>query len=83
MSGGFIPAWAEAEFAPKRAALDNSAELDLLREFYDCWRALHALPNDKLHRRQKERAAQSLVDAADCVKRFREPLQITSEIVRA
>jgi hypothetical protein len=46
-------------------------ELGMLRRFFDCWEALHAIPNDKEHRRKSEQAAQLLVDTAHAVRRFR------------
>ena len=51
--------------------VDVEAELLMLREFYDCWKAFHATPKDSAHRKTLERAAQRMVDASDTVERFR------------
>lgn len=48
----------------------NDIEMDMLREFYRSWIALHTIPKDKLHRRQQEAAAQLLVDNAHTLKNF-------------
>ncbi|MDE3022977.1 MAG: hypothetical protein KGI54_14155 [Pseudomonadota bacterium] len=45
-------------------------ELELLRDFYDCWVSLHSFPRDKKHRKDMETAAQRLVDAAHAVANF-------------
>lgn len=50
-------------------------ELEMLREFFDCWEALHRLAKQvAVPRRMKENAAQRLVDAADTVRSFRNPV---------
>lgn len=54
--------------------LSEQSELELLCEFYDCWKAFHACPKDILHRPKLQRAAQRMVDAADSVERFRSSL---------
>lgn len=64
----FVPQWAKAELDSPSVA----AELEVLREFFDCWEALHAIPHDKLHRKQLEQAAQRLTDAAQSVRSFRD-----------
>lgn len=48
-----------------------SVELELLRAFYDSWRAFHKIPRDKLHRNKRELAAQAMVDAANAVAAYR------------
>lgn len=48
----------------------NDIELTMLRSFYESWVNLHAIKNDKLHRRQKEQAAQILVDHAHQLKNY-------------
>jgi len=51
-------------------------ELEMLREFFDCWEALHRLARQMaVPRRMKENAAQRLVDAADTIRNFRNPVQ--------
>ena len=56
-----------------------AVELEMLKEFFDCWEAFHATPKDRLHRHQLERAAQNLLDAANTVRAYRkgEPLVLT------
>jgi hypothetical protein len=68
MSELFVPAWAEKEL--KRPKPFDQAELDTLREFYQCWEGLHALPKDKLHRKQAEEAAVKLVQQAHILRRM-------------
>ena len=47
----------------------DSVELEMLREFFDCWVAFHGIQIG--HRREQELAAQRMVDAANSVKAFR------------
>lgn len=49
----------------------DSVELEMLREFFDCWVAFHGIQIG--HRREQELAAQRMVDAANSVKAFRQP----------
>ncbi len=65
-----MPTWAEHQL---QSQAHRDAEIQMHRDFFDAWEALHALPNDKLHRRQAEQAAQKLVDFAQAIKRLREP----------
>lgn len=62
---------------PKQTPVVDQAELECLREFFDCWMALHALgpcdKRNKINRDKHERAAQRLVDAAESVKLFGRP----------
>jgi hypothetical protein len=59
-----------------RAAEAAIIELEMLREFFDCWEALHRLAKQvAVPRRMKENAAQRLVDAADSVRAFRHPVK--------
>lgn len=51
-------------------------ELDMLREFFDCWEALHAIRKHPVHRRQQEAAAQRLVDCAHTIRAFRQPVKL-------
>lgn len=46
------------------------AEYDTLKRFYRLWEALHEIPADKLHRKQKEEAAQALVQQAHVLRRM-------------
>jgi flagellar hook-associated protein FlgK len=75
MTGLYVPAWAERELA-KKPAFDQ-AELDTLRAFYKAWEALHAIPKDKLHKKQAQEAAQTLVEQAHVLRRMyaQEPVQ--------
>ena len=66
----FMPKWAEHQF---QSQAHREAEILMHREFFEAWEALHALPNDKLHRREAEQAAQKLVDIAQAIRRLREP----------
>jgi flagellar hook-associated protein FlgK len=68
-----MPAWAEAQL---RGSQHVAAEHALLREFFNAWQDLHTLPNDKLHRRKAELAAQRLIDIADQIERMIDPVQI-------
>ena len=62
------PDWAAD--ALKRPTPFNEAELMTLREFYTRWEALHAIPKDKLHRKQAEEAATKLVEQAHILRRM-------------
>jgi hypothetical protein len=57
-------------------AMSDDSELLMLRSFYEAWEALHAIPNDRLHRNKAEHAAQALVDAAHALRAFKQPSQI-------
>lgn len=46
------------------------AELQVLREFYKRWEALHAIPRDKMHRKKSEEAAAALVSQAHILRRM-------------
>lgn len=48
----------------------DEAELQTLRTFYTRWEALHAIPKDKLHRKQAEEAATKLVEQAHILRRM-------------
>ncbi len=63
-----VPEWAEKTL--KRASPFDEAELQTLREFYTKWEALHAIPKDKLHRKQAEQAATELVNQAHILRRM-------------
>jgi len=67
----------EAPSAEKVAAAEAVlTELEMLREFFDCWEALHRLARQvAVPRRMKENAAQRLVDAAGTIRTFRNPIQ--------
>ena len=45
-------------------------ELEMLREFFDCWTAFHSIQRG--HREQQELAAQRMVDAANTIKAWRQ-----------
>lgn len=49
----------------------DEQELEMLREFFDCWVAFHGVQRG--HREQQELAAQRMVDAANTIKAFRQP----------
>lgn len=51
-------------------------ELEMLREFYDCWVAFHKMANSNMPRRQKELAAQRLTDAHHSIEAFRKPVKL-------
>lgn len=65
-----IPHWAGKSLATPAT---DAYELSILRDFYDRWEALHSIPNDKAHRKQKELASRKLVDARDSVRLFDKP----------
>jgi hypothetical protein len=46
------------------------AEYQMLKQFYEAWEHLHSLPNDRLHRRQAEEAAEALVGHAHVLRRM-------------
>ncbi len=73
MNQPFVPAWAEYELGDKTTA---KLEIQMHREFFEAWEALHSIPNDKLHRNKAEQAAQKLVDISHAIKRLREPMQL-------
>ncbi len=58
------------EFAHRSARAYDVAEADLLREFYKRWEILHGIGADQIHRKQKEQAAQTLVEQAHILRRF-------------
>jgi len=51
-------------------------ELAMLRSFYESWINLHAIKNDKLHRKQKEQAAQVLYEQSVIVAHFYNPTRL-------
>jgi hypothetical protein len=55
--------------------MSDTIELEMLRDFYKSWVALHKIPRDKLHRRKQEVHAQLLVDNAHTLRRYYESLQ--------
>jgi hypothetical protein len=59
-----------------KAAESALTELEMLREFFDCWEVLHKLARQSaIPRWAKENAAQRLVDAAASIRAFRQPVQ--------
>ncbi len=51
-------------------------ELAMLRSFYEAWINLHTIKNDKLHLRQKQQAAQVLVDQSHVLANFYNPTKM-------
>lgn len=72
MSQPFIPAWAEKTLA--RNPIEP--ELSFLREFYDSWMAMHAIPNDKMHGKKREDAAKTVMENHKRLQRLKEPRQL-------
>ncbi len=60
---------ADPKLLAKPSAIDQ-AELETLRAFYKAWELLHEIPNDKMHRKQKEEAAERLVQQAHILRRM-------------
>jgi hypothetical protein len=50
--------------------LTEEQELEMLREFFDCWVAFHSL--QRSDRERQELAAQRMVDAANTIKAYRQ-----------
>lgn len=65
----YIPAWAETTLVHQPS--HDKAELEVLREFYKRWEALHAIPPDKFNKKKREDAAQSLVEQAHILRRMK------------
>lgn len=64
--------------APERVKMAEQLmqELEMLREFYDCWEAFHRLARQiAIPRKSKEVAAQRLTDAANSIRAFYAPLR--------
>ncbi len=55
-----------------------NVEMDLLRNFFDKWAALHQIPTNETNMQQKRQAAQDLVGAAWAVRHFRSPVSLAS-----
>lgn len=51
------------------------AEFHVLQQFYEVWEALHAIPNDKLHKKQKEEAARKILDKVLVLRRMKNDRQ--------
>jgi len=51
-----------------------NAELELLREFFETWESFHETANSPTTKAKKEMAAQLLVEAAQRVRNYRNPL---------
>ena len=49
--------------------LSDEQELEMLREFFDCWLNLHYMTNN--NRQAQELAAQRMVEAAQTIKNHR------------
>lgn len=52
----------------ERPSAFDLAEFQCLREFYKAWEALHAIPNDKWKKKEKEEAARALVEKAHVLR---------------
>lgn len=57
------------------------AELEALREFFAAWEAFHGMKNAL--RKDKEEAAQSMVDKAKAVQRMQRPDLVVPRILHA
>lgn len=66
-----IPAWAGA--ALNKLTAHDQAELELLREFYNAFEELQAIPPDKMHKSQQREASLRLVEKAIYVRKFKDP----------
>lgn len=73
MNAAAMPAWAESQL---RGTQHVAVEHQLLRQFFNAWKDMHSIPNDKLHRNKSERAAQNLVDIAHQIELLIDPVQI-------
>ena len=63
----FIPAWAESALAPK-LDIHERAELQLLREFYVAFEAMHATPDDKFHKNKKDSFARVVLEKVAIIR---------------
>lgn len=75
------PALVEAP-APERVRMAEHLmiELEMLREFYQCWEAFHHLAKQAaIPRKSKELAAQRMTDAAHSLRAFYEPMRKKQE----
>lgn len=52
------------------------AEYQVLQRFYEAWEALHAIPNDKWRKKEKEEAALRLVEKATVLRCMKTDKQI-------
>ncbi|HEX8106718.1 MAG TPA: hypothetical protein VF516_03270 [Kofleriaceae bacterium] len=48
------------------------AQYEVLGKFYEAWEALHAIPPGKLRQKEKEAAAEHLVELAHMLRRMRD-----------
>lgn len=77
MMDHFEPAWAEFVLGSKQdLKAHERAELDMLRAFFSRWEAFHAMPKDKLHRKQQEEAIQELYASAQAIRRLHDPVRM-------
>lgn len=58
-------------FEPK----EINAELEFLRDFFDAWESFQKIAHSDCHGDKKQLAAQNLVNAANCVRNLRSPVQ--------
>lgn len=68
----FIPKWAENALAPKLTAHER-AELQVLREFYTAFEAMHATPDDKFHKAKKDGFARIVLEKAYLLRAMNNP----------
>lgn len=50
-------------------------ELEFLRDFFDAWENFQVVAHSDCHANKKQIAAQNLVNAANCVRNLRSPVQ--------
>ena len=65
----FVPKWAESALTKPKPF--DFEELGLLRDFYEQWEALHAIPDEKAMRPKKIEAATKLVEKAHVIRSLR------------
>ncbi len=58
--------------------MTQDVELDMLRDFYTKWLALHGIPTTDENMQRKKEAAQALVDASRVISSFRSPVKLAS-----
>lgn len=56
----------------EEAAAFDVAQYDVLQRFYEQWEALHAIPAGKLRNKDREEAAENLVQLAHMLRRMRD-----------
>lgn len=56
----------------EEASAFDVAQFQVLEKFYEAWEALHAIPANNLRRKDKEAAAENLVQIAHMLRRMRD-----------